>query len=77
MDKNLVYRLTYETIVDSLPDFIDLENDDNTKRNFISFVDGITEMASSMLNYINNKDSSLLKERLNQMKDFILYIYFV
>lgn len=41
MDKNLVYRLTYETIVDSLPDFIDLENDDNTKRNFISFVDGI------------------------------------
>lgn len=65
MDKNLVYRLTYETIIDSLPDFIDLENDDNTKRNFISFVDGITEMASSMLNYINNKDSSLLKERLN------------
>lgn len=68
MDKNLVYRLTYETIVDSLPDFIDLENDDNTKRNFISFVDGITEMAGSMLNYINNKDSSyssLLKEKLN------------
>ena len=65
MDRNLIYRLTYETIVDSLPDFIDLENDDNTKRNFISFVDGITEMAGSMLNYINNKDSSLLKEKLN------------
>ena len=65
MDKNLIYRLTYETIVDSLPDFIDLENDDNTKRNFISFVDGITEMAGSMLNYINNKDSSLLNEILN------------
>lgn len=66
MDKNLIYRLTYETIVDSLSDFIDLENDDNTKRNFISFVDGITEMAGSMLNYINNKDSSLLKERFKE-----------
>lgn len=66
MDKNLVYRLTYETIVDSLPDFIDLENDDNTKRNFISFVDGITEMAGSILNYINNENSSLLKERLKE-----------
>ena len=65
MDKNLVYRLTYETIVDSLPDCIDVENDENTKRNFISFVDGITEMAGSMLNYINNKDSSLLKEKIN------------
>lgn len=66
MNENLVYRLTYETIVDALPDFIDLENDDNTKRNFISFVDGITEMAGSMLNYINNKDSSLLKERFKE-----------
>lgn len=56
MDKNLVYKLTYETIVDSLQDFIDLENDENTKRNFISFVDGITEMARSMLNYINLKE---------------------
>lgn len=66
MDKNLIYRLTYETIVDSLPDFIDLENDDNAKRNFISFVDGITEMAGSILNYINNENSSLLKERLKE-----------
>lgn len=56
MDKNLVYKLTYETIVDSLPDFIDLDNDESTKRNFISFIDGITEMASSMLNYINLKE---------------------
>ena len=31
MDKNLVYKLTYETIVDSLPDFIDLDNDESTK----------------------------------------------
>ena len=66
MDKNIVYMLTYETIFDSLPDFIDLENDNNSKRNFISFVDGITEMAGSMLNYINNKDSSLLKERFKE-----------
>ncbi len=66
MDRNLVYKLTYETIVDSLPDFIDMENDDNAKRNFISFVDGITEMAGSMLNYCNNKDSSLLKERFKE-----------
>lgn len=56
MDKNLVYKLTYETIVDSLPDFIDLDNDESTKRNFISFIDGITEMAGSMLNYINLKE---------------------
>lgn len=66
MDKNLVYKLTYETIVDSLQDFIDLENDENTKRNFISFVDGITEMARSILNYINNENSSLLKERFKE-----------